>query len=1111
MAFNTTQYALAKETDFGLFALNYMLGVLYMNFKLLWEPVGEFVAGYGNALSVDEFWPTFQKAFEFSFVNARINPKQFQFDGEIDTNYELLQDLYSEYNSIDERLDLYNYRNLILKVMTNCVQTCEARNRDIVVLFLNFIEEEYKRNHNIDALKIDVENRINTEMEVDQENLEEPEGSTEIQEEMNEEIDEIKETISGKIVFKTLINIMQVLAQFKNPRALHKEPVFWELYMEFLKHKNSGLQKYALDCVLNYKNKSIVAYKNNLYNLVDDKKFKDELTLFKITEDAKNIQPEDREHVIPIILRILYGKMTSKLGAEKKSGGQTRRSLIMRYLAGCTDTELKMFIEMAFAYFKQYMTLKPLVILDNITSTVDLKSVTSPGKLHSILNLFEVVREYFGGYMKEELLSELFKTFYAVCVTVASVLAQGARVHIGYVKVMKNIRVMALSTVRKLFDQFNKYPWTKDELRLIFETLLWPLIPKLHIEGIHTPTTLLRLFHSWCQNPRYYILLVTSSEKDSTLSPLPAIFKLLLAPKASTGVVNMILDMTEKLLTLSEDEEDNDILALQPFNSTGNEIETNNCNEINFGSKILVPHIVSILEVMKRRIANTAKSNTVNKRDLLILSRVTELVSNPKTCDELLNLLLPILVKKVCMNIAEDNMEHAVTTIINLLGHSTEPQNYIKHVAVLFNKVGPMDVRKLLIKLLSTLAENAPNNKEILSRMAKVVSEMNAFNKRWIEQPDFDRRLDTYKQIYQLSENNEIDVDLAILIVNNCFFFIRTEKDIGLRDSAGLCLKRILPKLLMKYWSTNDGQFLVRDTVLALISTGVRDTKNEILRNESIALLGELARECPDADVVLSDLSALTNKEDREVDFFDNSCHLQMHRRVRALLKFCKVAKKTTKCPSPRTLTNFILPLAFMYLCDDKYSDKNTLIDACIEVVSTCCRLLPWYHYEVILKLYLNKIRHSSDHQKQLTRIIVGILDAFHFDFSKVKNIDLPKALTTNIHDMKVKITSKVTNDHEEESKYEVFKESVLNDPTEEQKEESIQEISEDIDNELKIADSEEANEEQGKQQTDSPAFEKVTSVSPSVAKRIIKSLGAGLLPQLNRYDAVIHFFLYIM
>ncbi|CAH1645371.1 unnamed protein product [Spodoptera littoralis] len=965
MAFNTSQYALAKDTDFHLFALNYMLGTLYVNFKLLWEPVTEFIAGYGNSLNVDDFWPTFHSALESSFLNAKKNLKQFQFDDELDTNFEILQTLYSDYNSISERPDLYNYRNLILKVMMNCIQVCEARNRDVVVLFLNFIDEEYRKNDRMNALKIDMETHGN-KMETDDE---QPEENTENNEEIIEEVEEDpKETVSGKIVFKTLINIMQVLSQFKNPRALHKEPVFWELYMEFLKHKNPGLQKYALDCVLNYKNKNVIQYKSNLCNLVDEKKFKDELTLFKITEDAKSIQSEDREHVVPIILRILYGKMTSKLVAEKKGGGQTRRSLVMRYLAGCTENELKMFIEMAFSYYKEYLDMKPREIYEKIMTEMDLKSVTSPGKLHSILNLFEVVREYFGGYMNDALLSQLFNIYFAICSTVAVVLNQGDKVHVGYVKVMKNLRTLALGTTRKLFEQFTKYPWSKDELFVMYETIIWPLMPKLHIE--------------------------VESPQNVTI--------------------------------------------------------------INFGSKILIPHIPNILEVMKRRMANSAKSNTVNKRDLLILSRITELVASPELCDELLNLLLPILVKKVCMNMAEENMEHAVNTIINLLGHSSNPQIYIKNIAVLFNKVGPVEVRKLLLKLLSSIAEGATKNKDVLTRMADTVAEMNAFNKRWIEQPDFDRRIDAYKKIYQLLDKDEIDVDLAILIVNNCFYFIRTEKDIGLRDR-------------------------------------IRDTKNELLRNECINLLGELARECPDADVVVSDLAHFVNKEDREVDFFDNMCHLQMHRRVRALLKFCKVAKKMTKCPTPRTLTNFILPLASMYICDDKYTDKNTLIDACIEVVSTCCRLLPWYHYEVILKLYLNKMRHSSEHQKQLTRILVGIIDAFHFDFSKVNNIELPKALITNVHQFKMAKAS------ENKENLENGKEVVEDEEEKENGSEVKDNVELDEESELKAADDEIVEEEPSKEATNIPAFERITNVSPSVAKRIIKSLTAGLLPQLNR------------
>lgn len=1095
MAFNTTQYTLLKDTSFPLYPLNYMQGVLYMNFKLLWEPVIELIAGYGNMLPVDEFWPVFHKSLVCSFENARKDLKQFQFSEELDTTHDCFHELYATYNNIPERPDLYNYRNLLLKVMTNCIQACEARNRDVVVLFLNFIEEEYRRNDKANALIIDVEihNKMNVDnKETDNEDVEIP-----------DEIVDPKETVSGKIIFKTLINVMQVLSQFKNPRALYKEPVFWELYMEFLKHKNPGLQKYALDCVLNYKNKSLTAYKNNLINLVDEKKFKDELTLFKITEEAQSIQPEDREHVVPIILRILYGKMTAKLAADKKGGGQARRSLVMRYLAGCTEKELRMFIEMAFSYVKDYMKVTPREIYESTLSQLDLKAITAPGKLHSILNLFDVVREYFGGYMKEELLSEFFKVFYAVISTISAILSQGDKVHIGYVKVMKNLRVIALSTLRKLFDQFHKYVWDKEELRVVFESLIWPLLSKLHIEGIHSPTALLKLFNTWCQNPRYYVLLITCPEQDRSLNPLEAVFNLLLAPKTTPGVVNLILDMIEKLLTLTIDEDDEKIPAIESFNTLAIETVTKVGEaekSLNFGSKILIPHIPNILEVMKRRIANSAKSNSVNKRDLLILSRVTEMVSTPELCDELLKLLLPILVNKVCMNMAEENMEHAVNTIINLLGHSTTPQTYIKNVAVLFNKVSLVEVRKLLLKLLKSIADNATQSKEMLTRLSEVTTEMNAFNKRWIDQPDFDRRLDAYKLIYKLSEDNEIDVDLAILIVNNCFYFIKTEKDIGLRDSAGLCLRKILPKLLMKYRSTTDGQFLVRDTVLSLLSNGVRDSKNEILRNECISLLGELARECPDADVVLTDLAALTNKEDVEVDFFENMCHLQMHRRVRALMKFCKVAKKVQKCPSPRTLTNFILPLATMFICDDKYSDKNTLIDACIEVISTCCRLLPWYHYEVILKLYLNKMRHSTEHQKQLTRILVGVIDAFHFDFSKVKNIELPKALLTNIHFGKGKKSNK---DVKKDGQVEIA--PLEEEDTPDDKEEDQENAEEptavlELDTELKVADEEAEKEEQvAKEEVDVPAFERITHVSPSVAKRIVKSLSAGLLPQLNR------------
>lgn len=146
-----------------------------------------------------------------------------------------------------------------------------------------------------------------------------------------------------------------------------------------------------------------------------------------------------------------------------------------------------------------------------------------------------------------------------------------------------------------------------------------------------------------------------------------------------------------------------------------------------------------------------------------------------------------------------------------------------------------------------------------------------------------------------------------------------------------------------------------------------------------------MAMECSEVHPVLRDLNLLTNKQDPEVDFFENMQHLQLHRKAKALLRFCKIAKTMTKAPNPKTLTEYILPLASSYLCNEKYANKNSMVDAAIETVGVVCRLLPWAQYESVLLEYLDKLRTCLEFQRQAVRIVVGILDAFHFSLSKYK------------------------------------------------------------------------------------------------------------------------------
>ena len=72
------------------------------------------------------------------------------------------------------------------------------------------------------------------------------------------------------------------------------------------------------------------------------------------------------------------------------------------------------------------------------------------------------------------------------------------------------------------------------------------------MEGIHSPTPLLKLFMSFSNNPRYFPLLVVHKPNNRSITPLPYIIKLLLGPNTDRCVINAILSLIEKLLLLKD-------------------------------------------------------------------------------------------------------------------------------------------------------------------------------------------------------------------------------------------------------------------------------------------------------------------------------------------------------------------------------------------------------------------------------------------------------------------------------------------------------------------------------------------------------------------------------
>lgn len=547
--------------------------------------------------------------------------------------------------------------------------------------------------------------------------------------------------------------------------------------------------------------------------------------------------------------------------------------------------------------------------------------------------------------------------------------------------ILRNIRTSSLRILERFFEQFDKYLWSPKQINTAFETFIWPYLDKLNVEGIHSPTTLLKLIQQWGSNPRYFKLLVKFKENDPSQYILPHVFKLLVNEKSNIAVINVIYAMVESLLKYESSADEVDV-ALEVDNvlSINKEI-LDKCrvnDKLNYGSCILLPHVPTILEKIKRKLQG--KNKSPNKTELFILCRISELVWESDISGSILHLLMPVVARKCASD--EEVVLQFLTTIYNLIKNVNNPENHLKNLTPLFADISYSSCRKVLMKTLDLIASKSGNTD--LALASSLISELNAFDVKWLDQPDFEKRHGAFKKIQDLITNNDVDVSFGSLLVYNLFFAMQNEKDLSLKGNSSHTLRMLCPAILKKCQrNPKDLDYLLNGCIFSLIKGGMRVNNNAEFRNECIGLMGCLARECPDVHFALRDLNKYTNKADPEVDFFENLTHMQIHRHARAMTKFCQLMRDETVLPNPKTVTQFLMPLATYYLSTEKFSGKNAVIDASIEMVGVLCRIIPWHQYEAVLKYTLSKLRYKAEFQKQLIRLVVVILDAFHFDLSK--------------------------------------------------------------------------------------------------------------------------------
>lgn len=128
-------------------AVSLLLGLLYNNFKFVWAPVQQLLAAYVKTMKPDEFWSLFKAKLVETVACIDYTNDVAILQGHPSKDYLsaaltiVLDSKQHQQLSLQQAL---NYRQLLWQCLPKLGNLVEVKNADLVRLFLQFVEQEYR-------------------------------------------------------------------------------------------------------------------------------------------------------------------------------------------------------------------------------------------------------------------------------------------------------------------------------------------------------------------------------------------------------------------------------------------------------------------------------------------------------------------------------------------------------------------------------------------------------------------------------------------------------------------------------------------------------------------------------------------------------------------------------------------------------------------------------------------------------------------------------------------------------------------------------------------------------------------------------------------------------
>lgn len=758
--------------------------------------------------------------------------------------------------------------------------------------------------------------------------------------------------------FLDRLSFLKLLGQFINPSVLYRAPEVHDALLGLLCHGNSEIQKNALKALFTWKSAGIVPYRENLLNILDESRFNDELAAFvRVGKEDSLIEEKHRGDVVPILLRLLYGRMISKASANAGQSGQSgRRKAILRTLAQLPDRDFELFIQIAFGPLGDICPLKDGVVNEQAFSREVVGPRRQMGLLRLIETVFETLQTRVSPYAEQSMDVVLHCLVRACRALPKEQQAAAADSQEGrLVTVLRNIRQTSIRCLDLIFSVSQDQDWTS-RVRVIFDEVINPRLDNFATETAQGVSGLLKLFHTWACASRSAFYL-------SQVNPIlvTKIVDCLGVDSARDEVKIFVMDeILTPLIDLSTGKELNEDEQMGDFSA----------EEIR--SEVLSPYIEHTLAHLGR-LLKRGPSKPLLISGVHTLSRLAPCVESSEETSRLISILTYLLRQpsdRVSPKTKSDllrSLEHFLP-LYNTQEDQELSRDVFEALCAMFDFFRDDKNRETLSRVFTAFANHVPE----LSQVACLCEDLNSISVKKLE-VDYERRLHAFRVL-----NEELWASFNATqwrpLLYNMLYHVKDEEELAIRSSASFGLKRFIERsAAVEGASKKSFEPLVSEVLFPALQAGMRQ-KSDLIRAEFLQVLGHLVKMHPTRSSV-QDMHGLLVGDDEEASFFNNLLHIQQHRRMRALRRLAGEAAKGNIQAS--NISTIFIPLNEHFVFDEA-ADENAhnLIAEAVATIGTLAEWLDWNQFRAIFRRYRSYMQSKSEMERSVLRLLGRMSDA---------------------------------------------------------------------------------------------------------------------------------------